>query len=166
MPKIIAYDLGTGGIKASLHKESGESEASAFIGYKTYYPKPQWHEQRPGDWWGAVCESTKELLLKTGTKAEEVSAVALSGHSLVVAPIDEHGDLLLPQIPIWSDTRAEKSLDAFFDEIPYLKWYSTTGNGDPPACYSIFKLIWMKENQPEVFAKTRKVLGSKDYVNY
>ena len=59
MDYVIAYDLGTGGIKASIFNSDGKSVASSFIEYDTYYPHDKWHEQRPMDWWDGVCRSTK-----------------------------------------------------------------------------------------------------------
>jgi sugar (pentulose or hexulose) kinase len=118
------------------------------------------------DWWDAVCRSTRVLLEKTGVRAEVIAGVALSGHSLVAAPIDGDGRLLLDRVPIWSDTRAADMADEFFARVPYERWYMTTGNGDPPECYSVLKMMWMKKHQPGVFEKTRVVLGSKDFINY
>ena len=62
--KIISYDLGTGGNKASLYNENGECLASTFIPYETFYPQLGWHEQRPMDWWNATVESTRQLIEK------------------------------------------------------------------------------------------------------
>lgn len=166
MSKIIAYDLGTGGIKASLYDERGESLANAFIQYETFFPRDKWHEQRPMDWWDSVCRSTRSLLSNSGTKPEEIKCVALSGHSLVVAPIDKDGELLLDRVPIWSDTRATDMLPEFFGKVSYESWYKATGNGFPPDCYSVVKLMWLKKNMPEIFDKTDVVLGSKDFINY
>ena len=166
MAKVIAYDLGTGGIKASLYDESGESLAYSFIQYETFFPRDKWHEQRPMDWWDSVCGSTRILLGKSGTKPEEIKCLALSGHSLVAAPISREGRLLTDRVPIWSDTRATSMRDRFFAKIPYERWYMTTGNGDPAECYSVIKLMWLRDNMPEVFQDTAVVLGSKDFVNY
>ena len=166
MPKVIAYDLGTGGIKASLYDEKGVSLASSFIQYETYYPKDRWHEQRPMDWWNGVCKSTQILLEKSNTSAEEITSLALSGHSLVAVPISKDGELLLSQVPIWSDTRAINEADQFFSRISYDDWYLKTGNGFPRECYTVFKLMWMKKNMPEVYKRTYKILGSKDFINY
>lgn len=163
--KIISYDLGTGGVKASLYNEQGESLARSFIEYKTQYPGVNMHEQRPLDWWNGVIESTKKLLTQTKTAPEEIVSVALSGHSLVVIPIDKNQNLLLNQVPIWSDTRAVEESKEFFRKIDEKEWYMTTGNGFPPACYSIFKLMWLKKHRPDIYGKTDKVIGSKDYIN-
>lgn len=164
--KLIAYDLGTGGIKASLFDVDGNSLAEVFQQYETFFPADRFTEQRPMDWWNGVCDATRLLLEKSGCSADEIACTALSGHSLVAAPLDKEGNLLLDQVPIWCDMRATDQVDAFFKDLPYESWYQTTGNGDPAECYTILKLMWMKEHQPEIFAKTDKILGSKDFVNY
>ena len=166
MSKVIAYDLGTGGIKASLYDENGNSLADSFIQYETFFPQDGYHEQRPMDWWNAVCESTRILLDKTNIPSKDIVSLALSGHSLVAAPLDSQGNLLLDSVPIWSDTRAVGLVDAFFSNVPYERWYMTTGNGDPAECYSVLKLMWMRQHMPDIFQKTKIVLGSKDFVNY
>ncbi len=97
MPTIIAYHLGTGGVRASLHAPNGLSIGDSFVAYPTFYPKPKWHEQRPMDWWNGVCSSTRDLLAKTGADPGEIAAVALSGHSLAAVPLDREGNLLMEQ---------------------------------------------------------------------
>lgn len=164
--KIIAYDLGTGGVKASLYDEKMQTLAKSFIEYETFYPAHGMHEQRPSDWWMGVADSTKNLLSKAGVVAEEVACVSLSGASLVAIPMDENDRPLLEMVPIWSDTRAEAEAEEFFSRIDRDTWYMTTGNGFPAPCYSIFKLMWMKKHQPGVFNKTAYVLGSKDFINF
>lgn len=164
--KIIAYDLGTGGIKASLYNESGVSLAASFIPYVTFYRHDQWHEQRPAEWWEGVCQSTAILLKKSNTHPKEIAGIALSGHSLVVAPLNKKGELLTEFVPIWSDTRATDCVDDFFSGLTYEDWYMITGNGDPVACYSIIKLMWIKKHQPDIYKEIDCVLGSKDYINY
>ncbi|MEI6101473.1 MAG: FGGY family carbohydrate kinase, partial [Eubacteriales bacterium] len=123
MAKIIAYDLGTGGIKASLFDESGECLSDAFIPYPTFYPNDKWCEQRPMDWWQGVCDSTRMLLSQSGIPATEIACTALSGHSIVTAPLDKGGHLLLEQVPIWCDMRPDDEPGEFFSSIPYDDWY-------------------------------------------
>ena len=163
---FISYDLGTGGIKASLYNEKMETLAKSFIEYPTYYPKPTMHEQRPRDWWEGFKASTARLLAESGVDRDDIACLALSGHSLVTVPIGKNGQELLEQVPIWSDTRATAEADAFFAKIDNDEWYLTTGNGFPAPCYSLFKLMWMKKHQPEIYGNIYKVLGSKDYINY
>lgn len=164
--KIIAYDLGTGGAKASLYNSDMQTLVKVFIEYETYYPESGMHEQNIEDWWKAIAESTKELLKKSNTLPKEVACVSLSGASLVAIPMSEDNEPLHARVPIWSDMRAENEAKEFFNLINEEEWYMTTGDGFPAPCYSIFKLMWLKKYRPEIFDKTAFVLGSKDYINF
>lgn len=166
MEKFIAYDLGTGGIKASLYDETLQTLARTFIEYNTYYPAFNYHEQKPADWWKGVIQSTRRLIRESGTNPKDIACLAVSGHSLVTVPLDRNGSELLEQVPIWSDKRADEEAKEFFERIAEEKWYMSTGNGFPPSCYSIFKLMWLKMHYPDIYRKIDIVLGSKDYINY
>lgn len=163
---IISYDLGTGGVKAALYDASGESLASHVEAYDTFYPQQGWHEQRPEDWWKALVASTRKLLDSTNVDPMRVGSCSISGHSLGVVPIDASGSLLREYTPIWSDSRAQKQTEAFFENVDEKRWYETTGNGFPPPHYSVFKIMWYRDQEPDVFSKVRHVLGTKDYMNY
>ena len=164
--KLIAYDLGTGGIKASLFNSGGKSLAEVFRQYETFFPEDKFIEQRPADWWDGVCFATKKLLEDSHTSPDEIACAALSGHSLVAVPISKDDELLLDQVPIWCDMRADNEQREFFENVSYEEWYDTTGNGDPPETYTMSKLMWMKKHQPEIYEKADVILGSKDYINY
>lgn len=164
--KIIAYDLGTGGNKASLFSAEGENLASSFIPYQTFYPGTGLHEQRPEDWWTAVVRSTQQLKEQAGFASSEIAGIAISGHSLGCVPLDGKGNLLREKTPIWSDSRAAEQTAKFFTEIDPDEWYMTTGNGFPPECYTAFKVMWYRDNEPEMFGGTQKILGTKDYINF
>ncbi|WP_312502192.1 xylulokinase [Lacrimispora sp.] len=166
MKKLIAYDLGTGGIKASLFSENGTSLADVFIQYDTLFPKERFVEQRPMDWWNHVCQATRQLLDKSKSDAADIACVALSGHSLVAVPLDREGTLLADQVPIWCDMRAVEEAEELFKDLDYNQWYLTTGNGDPAECYTVTKLMWMKKHQPKLYSRIYKILGSKDFINY
>ncbi len=164
--QILAYDLGTGGVKASIYNEAGESLNECFVAYDTSYPKSGFHEQNPLDWWKAIVASTKTLLDNTANQGKDIICLAVSGHSLGAIPIGIDGTLLSQNVPIWSDSRAGKHAQEFFTQISEEEWYLTTGNGFPPPLYSIFKIMWFKENQPDLYKKTAKFIGTKDYINY
>lgn len=164
---IIAYDLGTGGCKASLYNTSGNCVADSFISCDTEYPQQGWHEQKPADWWQAVVASTKKLLEKSQVPKNEISAIGISGHSLGLVPVDKNGKLLRETVPIWSDSRpTEQETRPFFEKISEEEWYMITGNGFPPVLYTVFKLMWLKNNEPEIFENLHTILGTKDYINY
>jgi xylulokinase len=163
---IIAYDLGTGGNKASLYNIDGRCLAENFVSYPTQYPATGWHEQRPEDWWDAVVESTNRLLKEAPIERDNISCCGISGHSLGVVPIDRSGKLLREATPIWSDSRPLAQSKQFFEKVDENDWYLMTGNGFPPPLYSVFKIMWYRAHEPEMFKNTHKVIGTKDYINY
>lgn len=165
MAYILSYDLGTGGTKASLFDDQGKSLAATFVSCDTYYPRELFHEQRPDDWWQSVVRSTQELLEKAPIDRNEIVCLAVSGHSLGVTPVDKDGNLLVEYTPIWSDSRAGVQAQRMFETIDEETWYLTTGNGFPAANYGIFKIMWTKDELPEVYEKAACFLGTKDYVN-
>lgn len=164
--KIIAWDLGTGGNKASLYDENGICLASNFTSYDTFYPTHGWHEQRPTDWWSAVVASTRKLLEGSKVDTREIAACGISGHSLGAVPIGAGGELLREYTPIWSDGRAMKEAEAFFQTYDEEKWYRMTGNGFTAAFYTAFKIMWYRNHEPEMYGKIHKVIGTKDYINF
>ncbi len=163
---IIAYDLGTGGNKASLYNVDGICIAECFESYSTFYPHNGWHEQKPADWWNAVVSSTRKLLKSSGIDKNSVVCCGISGHSLGVVPLNKNGDLLRESTPIWSDTRAVDEAKDYFQRFTEPEWYQITGNGFPAHLYSVFKIMWYRKNEPDLFKKIDKVIGTKDYINY
>jgi xylulokinase len=163
---ILAYDLGTGGNKASLYDTRGDCIATTFVPYETLYPAVGWHEQRPDDWWQAVVKSTRYLLEEHPVDVGRILCLALSGQSLGVVPVGGGGELLRDATPIWSDTRASPQAEEFFGRVDEDEWYRTTGNGFSRECYSIFKVMWYRDNEPEMYRSIHRVVGSKDYINF
>ena len=164
---ILAYDFGTGGIKASLYDADGNCLTSGFDAYPTAYPRPGWHEQRPEDWWQATVGATRSLLQDApADAAKRILAIGISGHSLGVVPIGKAGELLREATPIWSDSRPDTQPARFFRHISEADWYLMTGCGFPAPLYSIFKLMWFADHEPEMFQRIHKVIGTKDYINY
>lgn len=164
---IIAYDLGTGGNKAALYNEDGVCLAEAFVPYPTTYPRPGWHEQRPEDWWNAVAQSTRQLLGRVRLDARQIVCCGISGHSLGVVPLDKDGRLLRAATPIWSDSRPDaRQTRRFFEAVGETDWYMATGAGFPAALYPVFKIMWYRDNEPDLFARIHRVIGTKDYINF
>jgi xylulokinase len=162
---ILAYDLGTGGNKASLYNENGRCLGSCFIPYETVYPAVGWHEQRPTDWWDAVVHATGDLLDDNPVDRDTIVGLALSGQSLGVVPIGGGGELLRDTTPIWSDTRAAEQAEIFFRAVDENAWYRSTGNGFSRECYSVFKVLWYRDHEPALYRAADRILGSKDYIN-
>ena len=161
---IIAYDLGTSGVKASLVSEDCSIIKSTFRSYPTLCSPDGKREQRPLDWWNAIKDCTVELL--QGEKSSNVNAICLSGHSMGIAPLDKNGELLCDTMPIWSDDRGTPQSERFFKEISYDVWYADTGCGSPAGLYPLFKIMNCKEHTPELYRDTACFIGTKDYINF
>jgi xylulokinase len=163
---LLAHDLGTGGNKASLYDAEGRLLAAAFVPYATHYPQAGWHEQRPDDWWDSVVRSTRQLLASGAADPASIRGLAISGHSLGCVPLDAAGRLLRPSTPIWSDKRPVSQAVRFFNAVDPTRWYRLTGNGFPPPHYTVFKILWYRDCEPDMFRRIDKVVGTKDYINF
>ncbi len=159
---IIAHDFGTTGNKATLYAETGKLLNSKFSGYKTYYPEVNWAEQNPNDWWDAVCESTQKLINGSNINKEEVAVISFSGQMMGCLPLDKKGKPLRKSI-IWADQRSIKQAEKLKEELGEEKVYQITGHKISPT-YSVEKIIWIKENEPDIYKNTYKFVHAKDYI--
>ena len=159
---ILAHDLGTTGNKATLYNDEGRLVASKFSAYKTDYPEVNWAEQDPHDWWKAVCDSTQALLASSQVHPREVKVVSFSGQMMGCLPVDKQGNPLRSSI-IWADQRSVKQARQIEEKIGAERFYRITGHRISPT-YSVEKVMWVKENQPEIYKATYKFLQAKDYI--
>jgi len=160
---ILAHDLGTTGDKATLFDAAGRVTASAFAGYAVAYPYPNWAEQNPEDWWGAVCTSSRRLLSESGIRAEEIACVCFSGQMQGCVAVDRQARPLRSAI-IWADTRAAAETQALVERAGgFEAVYRITGHRPGPA-YSGEKIMWLRENQPEIYRQAHKFLCAKDFI--
>jgi xylulokinase len=157
---IIAHDLGTSGNKATLFDTEGRLIRSMVASYDTHYFNGNWAEQNPEDWWKAICESTRALM--EGFDKSRVAAISFSGQMMGCVLVDKQGTVLRPSI-IWADMRAVEQERRLADQIGQSEFYHITGH-KMSASYSIEKLMWVKDHQPEIYAKTYKMLNAKDYI--
>lgn len=161
---ILAHDLGTTGNKATLFNTDGTIVASTFAGYETAYPQPNWAEQDPADWKRAVLESTGQLLVESGIPPEQIAAVSFSGMMQGALVVDEDGAPLRPAI-IWADQRATRQADFISQSCGKEEVYHLTGN-QVSAAYTTAKVLWIRDNQPDIFRRVHKVLQAKDYAAF
>ncbi|WP_094551912.1 xylulokinase [Petroclostridium xylanilyticum] len=157
---LLAHDLGTSGNKATLYTTDGDLVKSKVYSYDTNYFNNNWVEQEPEDWWSAVCSTTKEIL--KDIDKNDVVAVSFSGQMMGCLCVDKNGVPLRKSI-IWADQRAAKEADFIRDKISEDKFYKITGHRISPS-YSLEKLLWVKNNEPEIYRNTYKILNSKDYI--
>ncbi|MBS7262159.1 MAG: xylulokinase [Eubacteriales bacterium] len=156
---LIAHDLGTSGNKATLYTADGKLVASCTERYPLHVAPQNHAEQDPEDWWRAVCVSTRKLL--EGVDPKHIAAVSFSGQMMGCVCVDRDGRPLYNAM-IWADMRAveqEERIRASFGDEGY---YRLTGH-KLSASYGGFKLMWLKDQFPEIYARTYKMLNAKDY---
>ncbi len=156
---IIAHDFGTSGDKAVLTDLKGNVLASEYREYPLLYPKAHWVEQDPKDWWRAFCETT-QAVAKKAKSPDEILALAPSAQMITIMPVDQKGKPLRNSIN-WLDLRATKEgdwLQQFVDEI-----YPVLGMA-PSVKDIVSRILWIKENEPQIYAKTHKFMDCKDYL--
>ncbi len=158
----IGVDLGTSAVKLLLMDEKGEIKNVISREYPLFFPHPGWSEQNPEDWKKAVLEGIPELL--KGQDASQVAGIGAGGqmHGLVV--LDENDDVIRPAI-LWNDGRTQKQVDYLNEDIGRDVLSERTAN-IAFAGFTAPKILWMRENEPELFARIRKIMLPKDYINY
>lgn len=159
---IVAHDLGTTGDKASLHHDDGRLVAAATVTYDTTFAPGGVAEQDPEDWWQAVGAATRKLLADTGTPPGEVRAVGFSGQMMGAVLLDEADRPVRPAL-IWADHRSTEQADRLNQALGEQAAYRLLGHRLHPT-YSLTKVLWVREHQPEVFARVARVCLAKDYV--
>lgn len=159
---ILAHDLGTTGNKATLFDREGKLVSSAFAAYPTHYPHPNWAEQEPADWWAAVCSTTRQLLAQTGVATSDIAAVGLCGQMMGCTPVDAQGTPLRSCI-IWADQRAQVQANQIAEQCGAEAIYQRSGHRPSPA-YTAAKILWLRDEQPDIFHKTACFLQPKDFI--
>lgn len=160
--KYIGIDLGTSAVKLLLMDEGGNVLKIVAREYPLSFPKPGWSEQNPQDWFREVMTGIKELT--ADCDKTEIAGIGVAGqmHGLVV--LDEHDEVIRPAI-LWNDGRTS-------EEVTYLNWIvgekkllEATSN-IAFAGFTAPKLLWMRKNEPELFARIHKIMLPKDYINF
>jgi xylulokinase len=161
---FLGLDVSTTGSKALVIDEQGTVQGTAVTPHTLQTPKPLWSEQNPEEWWGASVESIRKVLKETGVPGGEIAGVGLTGqmHGLVLQDAD--GKVLRPAI-LWNDQRTGAQCDEIRAKIGREEFIRITGN-DALTGFTAPKILWVKENEPDVFKKARHVLLPKDYLRY
>ena len=159
MAFYLGLDLGTSGLKALLIDEEQKIIASAHAELHVSRPHQSWSEQQPQDWIKAAEAAITRLKAEHGTALKNVRGIGLSGQMHGAVLLDEQDQVLRPAI-LWNDTRSHAQA-AQLDADPLFR--ALTGNIVFPG-FTAPKLLWVKENEPEIFARIKKILLPKDYL--
>jgi xylulokinase len=164
MAYFIGIDSSTTATKALLMDEQGAVVAVASSEYPFETPKPLWSEQEPDLWWDATIKSIRGVLEKAGIGGAEVGALGLTGqmHGLVL--LDENGKSLRPSI-LWNDQRTGAQCDEIHEIVGKQRFIEVTGNVALTG-FTAPKILWVRENEPEIYAQARQILLPKDYVRF
>ena len=157
--------MGTSSDKAVLVDYSGEIRATAVEPYPTYYPNPAWVEQDPRDYWNAVTKSSRAIVEKTGIRPEQIKGIVFSTQAQGVIPVDEHGTALYNNIT-WVDGRAEKQAESIMKKLGGKKLFSLAAGTPIMGKDCIPKIVWLKEERPDIYAGTYKILDVNGYLKF
>ena len=158
----IGIDLGTSSMKLLLMEKDGTIVNTVSREYPLEFPKPGWSQQRPEDWWEALKEGLPELL--KGFESGQVAGIGVAGqmHGLVI--LDEQDQVIRPAI-LWNDGRTARQVTYLNEEIGKKTLSQYTAN-IAFAGFTAPKLLWVQEEESENFARIRRVMLPKDYLNY
>ena len=157
----IGVDLGTSALKLVMMNSNGELVKSVSKEYPLYFPRSGWSEQNPTDWFLAVKEGLKEL---AACADEKIAGISFGGqmHGLVI--LDKDDNVLRPAI-LWNDGRSTEETDYLNNVIGKEKLSKLTAN-IAFAGFTAPKILWVKNNEPEIFEKIAKIMLPKDYISY
>jgi xylulokinase len=164
LPYLIGIDVSTTATKALLIDAEGVVRAVASSEYPFETPRPLWAEQSPALWLEGAVASIRRVLAESGANPADVAAIGLTGqmHGLVL--LDAAGEVLRPAI-LWNDQRTGAQCDEIRQRVGRERLIQLTGN-DALAGFTAPKILWVRENEPELYARARHILLPKDYVRY
>ena len=161
---LLGVDIGTSSCKTALFDPDGKIVAQGGCEYPVSYPRKGWAEQDPAAWWDGVCRAVREMTAGNGINPAEIAGIGVDGQSWSAIALDAEGKVLCPT-PIWTDTRSEEICRVTAAVLSEERIFGLCGNPVQPG-YTWPKILWYRENRPEVFGKTEKILQSNSYIVY
>jgi len=161
---LLGIDIGTSGCKIAIFKPDGQVVCKHTEEYPVRYPSPGFVEQDPEEWWTAVCRGIRALIAENAIDAAQIAGVGISGQSWSAIAVDERGNVLAPN-PIWMDTRSDEVCKRLSASVGADRIFGVSGN-PLKSQYTTGKIVWMKENLPDVYKRTSKILQSNSFIVY
>ena len=162
---LIGIDVGTGGSRAVLIDTAGRIVASATVEHEQFVSlQPGWAEQEPRDWWRASAAAIRAAVAKAGVSPADIKGVGLSGQMHGAVLLDAHDEVVRPAL-IWCDQRSAEQCRYLTANIGAGRLIELTCN---PALtgFTLPKLLWVRDNEPDAWRQVRSVLLPKDYVRF
>jgi xylulokinase len=161
---IVAHDTGTGGDKAVITDLEGRVIHSVYQDYGLSYPKPEWVEQDPDELWLTVAATTRQVIQQSGIDAAEILGVGISAQMFNTLPVDEQCHPLMPMMS-WLDLRSIHQADQLLEPQIAAQLFEYTGNM-PTAKDVPPKILWLKEERPDLWQRTAYLFDCKEYIIY
>ena len=160
---LMGIDPGTSGVKCIIIDDKGKVVRSATKTYPLYTPKPAWSEQDPADWWNGTKEAVKEVL--SDFDADKICAIGFSGQMHGLVALDKDDKVIRPAI-LWNDQRTEAECSEIIETAGGIDGLVSYTNNNMLPGFTGGKLLWVKKNEPENYAKIVKFFMPKDYIRF
>ncbi|MEO8661298.1 MAG: xylulokinase [Bryobacteraceae bacterium] len=161
----LGIDTGTGGTRALLVTEQGQIKAACTAPHdEMTMERPLWAEQHPDNWWDAAVKAIRGVLAEAGATGDQVKGIGLSGqmHGLVI--LDENNAVIRPAL-IWCDQRSQAQVESINATVGKSNVVAFTANPVLTG-FTLPKLLWVRDHEPQKFARVRKMLLPKDYIRF
>lgn len=162
---LLGVDVGTSGTKTILVEEMRHVVASKTLEYPMETPKPGWTQQNPEDWWQASVQTIRAVLEKAKIDPKAIVGVGFSGQMHGMVALDKDNNVVRPAI-LWNDQRTQTQCDEMVAAAGGLEELLKLTNNRMLTGYTGGKILWMKQNEPENYEKTVKVICPKDYIRF
>jgi len=163
MEVFLGIDIGTSSTKTLAIDQNGTILAEASEGYPCYFPQPLWSEQDPDDWWNATVSTVKSVVRKAGLKPNDVKAIGLSGQMHGAVFLDKNNQVIRRAI-LWNDQRSFAECDEIERAVGGRSALIKLVANPALAGFTAPKILWLRNNEPKNFEKTKKVLLPKDEI--
>ena len=165
MKYLIGLDVGTSGAKCIMIDENGKVIASSTQEYPLSTPRPGWAEQNPADWWDGVVRGLKVILAKANVPAEDIVGLSYSGQMHGLVALDENNEVIRPAI-LWCDQRTQKQCDWITEKAGGLEKLLTYTNNRMLTGYTGGKILWLRDEEPDNFARMKTFVCPKDFIRF
>jgi len=163
-PLLVGIDIGTTSIKAIAFDTAGQTVAQAAIRTPTHYPRPGWAYFEPEALWQTTIQALRTMVTQI-ERPERIVSIGVASFAETGVPLDAHGQAASNQAIAWFDNRSAPQAAWLRNQISVERLFAITGISLQPI-FGLFKLLWLRDNQPEVFARTRLWLNMADYITY
>ena len=160
----LGIDVGTGGCRVGIYDDAGKPLAFKDSPLTSYYPKSGWVEQNVDEWWQALVSSVRGAVEKAGIRPDEVAGIGYDVTSASLVAVDADLRPLRPSI-MWADVRASEQARRGAAIDHWARLYNGGGKDAPSAEWFLYKAVWVKENEPQVWADSAWLLAASSLVS-